>query len=194
MNEIPEDESVILDKINRREANVLGKGYSMMYPELYHYAYSLHKNKDDAKDAIHDAFLYLWEHDKIQFDSLAKMKSYLYVLMRNDFVSRLRKNKVQQEYAEGCLYEKDYYMYQAAEAEIFTIIPTALKMLPEECARVLKLLLEGWNLREISEKTGTPLSTVHFLKGKAISILRTKLDKDKLLLLMSFLSSVSTLH
>lgn len=185
-----EQEDEIIRKINERTSDSLAKVYPKIYPELYYYSYSLYKNADDARDAIHDAFLYLWEHPKIQFDSLQKMKSYIYVLIRNDFVSWLRKSKMQEEHKDNYLYEKDYYVYQAAEAEIFMIVPTALKMLPEECARILKLLLEGWNLKEVAEKLGMPVSTVHFQKQRAISILRSKLSKDKLLLMVFLLDGM----
>ena len=184
------EQEEIIRKINERASDALSKIYPAMYPELYYYSYSLYKETDNAKDAIQDAFLYLWEHPKIQFDSLQKLKSYLYVLIRNDFISSLRKSKTQKEHQDSYLYENDYYVYQAAEAEIFTIIPAALRMLPEECARILKLLLEGWNLKEVAEKLGMPTSTVHFQKQRAISILRAKLSKDKLLLLAFLLDGV----
>lgn len=186
-NDIPYITS-LLPQFNARDANTFGEFYSFLYHELYYYTNSLYKSSSQtSEDAIQDAFLYIWEHSSLSFDNLTRLKSYLYLIIRNDFLSSCRKDRITEANRTNYIYEEDFYISLATESEIFAVIPTALNMLPTDCARILKLFLEGWNLREISEQTGLPISTIHSKKDKAISILRQKLKKETFLIILYFL-------
>lgn len=178
-------ENELIRRFNDRDAEAFGELYRKLYSTLYYFARTLYKSSsENAEDAVQDAFLRIWEHAEVKFESMAKIKSYLYLTIRNDFISHVRHAKIVESNKDSYLYEKDYYVYRAAEAEIFTVLPEALGLLPEECAHILSMLLEGYTLKEVSEKTGMPVSTVHHKKDQAIAILKEKVGKDLLSVLL----------
>lgn len=79
-------------------------------------------------------------------------------------------------------YDEDWLTIYAVEAEVFSLVPVALNLLPEDCAESFKLFLEGYTVKEIAEKQSKPLTTIYSQREKAVAILRSKFPKDKLLI------------
>jgi RNA polymerase sigma-70 factor (ECF subfamily) len=75
-----------------------------------------------------------------------------------------------------------------AENEILSVLSSSLDLLPTECAKVFKLCLDGWEIKEIADQLGKSESTVYKQKKEAITILRKKLSKDKLFFLILLIS------
>lgn len=70
--------------------------------------------------------------------------------------------------------DRDFFIINAAEAEVFSFIPSALNILPLECAKSFKLFLEGWNIEEIAEQLGKKKSTIYNQKNDSLELLRKK--------------------
>ena len=106
-NDIPYITS-LLPQFNARDANTFGEFYSFLYHELYYYTNSLYKSSSQtSEDAIQDAFLYIWEHPSLSFDNLTRLKSYLYLIIRNDFLSSCRKDRITEANRTNYIYEED---------------------------------------------------------------------------------------
>ena len=105
-NDIPYITS-LLPQFNARDANTFGEFYSFLYHELYYYTNSLYKSSSQtSEDAIQDAFLYIWEHPSLSFDNLTRLKSYLYLIIRNDFLSSCRKDRITEANRTNYIYEE----------------------------------------------------------------------------------------
>ncbi len=175
---------------NKRDRNAFGDIYDMVYNELFLFTNSLYSATTiDPKDIIQDAFVKLWDRDGLVFKSVSEIKSYLYVSIKNSYKVHYNHQKVTDKAHHEISKDEDYYIVQAAKAEVYSFIGKALNMLPAECAKIFKLFLDGYSVKEIADITGKRESTVYNQKNEAISILRKKLSKDKLMLIMIILGN-----
>lgn len=183
------DENLLLERLNRREFSAMEEVYSLYYDELNRFADRLYKNTEVvASDIIHDIFIHLWNSNKVQFERLADVKSYIYVCIRNKFRNYLTHKKSEHKYAVNFAFNEDYFVMGVAENEIYSEISNALDILPEDCSEVLSRLMDGWSISEIAEETGRPQRTIYNKRNEAIKILKKKMDVKTLALLLSALS------
>src|ERR1017187_3632389 len=73
-----------------------GEGFSIIFKEwyrpVYHYAFSILENTQEAEDVTDECFIKLWEkHSK--FSSLPHCKSYLFKCVRNASIDKLTERK-----------------------------------------------------------------------------------------------------
>lgn len=178
----------LLARFNRREDAALGEVYRMFYGDYFHFVSKmLRGSKLDAEDVLHDIFIAIWRNEDRRFDSLLGIKSYVYVSVRNHLRVWAAKHDRMNRYLSQ-LADDDFFTVQVAESEVVGLIAHSAELLPEECAKVFKLHLEGWDIKEIAEKLGKSESTVYKQKRQAISILKEKLPPDKLLIILSLFS------
>ncbi len=64
--------------------------YKYFYPKLYQYALKLTVNQAMAEDAVHDTFLYLWQHRK-QIGEIQSVQFYLIRSVRNACLKLIKK-------------------------------------------------------------------------------------------------------
>lgn len=126
--------------------------YRLFYKEFYLYANSLFLNNIGAEDIIQDLFLDIWEKSNVKFDSLNYFKAYFFVAIKNKFLMHCRKNKFINKQSEAIIYDNNYFIAQAVEAELYSIIPDALNILPADCAESFVLFIENMEVKEIAEK------------------------------------------
>lgn len=177
-----------LERFNRRESDAFGEMYSIVYKEIYYFTYRLFRSTTiDAKDVIQDLFVKIWT-GKNQFETVSKLKSFLYTSINNSFKMHYKHLKVSSNVHSQLKYENDLCTAYAVEAEIFSLASSALGMLPEDCAESFRLFLEGYSVKEIAQSMKKPISTIYSQREKAISILKSKLPKDKMLLILTLLS------
>lgn len=173
---------ILLDQFNKRETAAFGEVYAMFYNELFHFTSKLYKETEvAASDIIHDIFIHLWQNSKQQFNDLVNIKAYIYVSIRNGFRNYLTHKKCIERHKHTALLNNERFILQVAESELFSILEEAMDLLPKDCAQVLRYYLEGWDIKEISIKTGKPERTVYNKKNEAIAILKTKFPKNRLL-------------
>lgn len=180
-----EDAALLLKRFNDRENSAFGEVYRLFYDELHYFSSRLYgEGHPAATDAIHDAFLNLWRTRNL-FEGLGNVKAYILVSLRNGYRNFVRKER------SVPVFDDDYYVTQAIEAEVFSLLPEALGMLPAECARILRMFLEGMDAHEIARFTGKRESTVYNQRNRAIAILKKKLSKDKLLIITALLGGIN---
>lgn len=181
-----ESESLLLKRFNSRDNKAYTEVYTQVYRELYYYTNSLFRNMPiEPDDIIQDIFLEIWESRNQKFDSVNKIRNYIYVAIKHRFISLYRKEKTIGKYQRDEILKNEYFVMKAVEGEFFSIIPEALKLLPVECAKTFQLFLEGYDAKEISQMLDKKESTIYNQRQKAITILRSKLTKDKLMFVLS---------
>lgn len=182
-----EKQALLLKRFNDRESSAFGEVYLLYANELLYFTRRIYSETDVvANDVIHDLFIKIWESDKLKFSSLSNIKGYLLVSTKNYFRDYIKHHKCIGKFNQALLNDEDAFVSQVVENETFSIISQALELLPMECARVFKLCIEGWEVKEIAEKLNKTPSTVYKQKQEAISILKEKLPKDKLFILTFF--------
>lgn len=175
---IDEHISLLLKKFNKRDAEAFAYIYSHFYDDFYRYAsYLYYETSVDAKDIVHDTFIKIWIEDNIQFESLEKLRSFAFVLIKNNFINYKNRNKLENDYI---IKKKTEFDFDLFECEIYSIAEKAYNMLPEECGKVFRLYIDGYKPDDIAKKLGKSTQTVYNMKQQAITILRKKLGRYKL--------------
>lgn len=152
---------------------------------MLYFASNLYRNTTcTPDDVVQDIFLSLWENKKQKFDDFINIKAYLFVSIKNRFKDYCKHQKHIDHHAKLTLNNSDYLVSQMVEAEVFSFIEDAVGLLPEECRKVFMEYLNGLDVKEIAQKLNKSEYTVYKQRKTAIDILKTKLPKDKMLLIM----------
>lgn len=181
------EQSLLLKRFNNRDSNAFGEVYSLYANELLYFTKRIYSDTDiAANDVIHDVFIKIWESERLKFASLPNIKGYLIVSIKNYFKDYIKHHQCVGKFNQEILNNEDAFISQVVENETLSIISQALDMLPIECARVFKLCIDGWEVKDIAQKLNKTSSTVYKQKQEAITILKEKLPKDKLFILTLF--------
>ncbi len=180
------EEGVLFNLFNKRDAAAFTTLYDELFLEVFFYANSLFKDTNiDPTDVAQDAFVDIYERDGVVFQNRKQLKSYIYVMIRNRYKVHYNHLKVRENVHDTLAKSERLFTNEAAEAEIFSIMSYGLGLLPEECARVMRLYLADYSIKEIAEITGKSEFTVYKQRQQAINILKKRLPKDKLLIFLA---------
>ncbi len=166
--------------------NVLIDEYKAMAFTL---ALKLMKNREDAEEVAQDAFLKAYKNIK-QFEGNSKFSTWLYTIVYNTALTRLRKKKIQtsdishhreellSSYSES---GKEWHRLQKVERSGY--IKQALDLLSSEDQVVITLFYLNENsIQEICEITGWELSNVkvrlHRSRKRLLKVLEQLLDTE----------------
>lgn len=185
-----DDNEVLLNAFNQGSIEAYNMIYLKIYDELYHYACKLFADTSvSGNDVLQEIFLSLWEKRKNTFQSIAHLKNYLYIAIRNKYKDYQTHLQYVHKYEENVSQDEDMMFTYMVEAETRFLLKTVSSLLPEECAKTFLLYMQGWEIKEIASKFNKAPSTVYAQRNRAIEILKEKLSKDLLLLIMHFRKS-----
>lgn len=172
----------LLSHFNKRDSDAFGTIYSILYKELHYYTATItHDTEIIPADMIHDVFINLWQSESMRFESVLNIKVYLFAAIKNNFRNYLKHHKIKERYKT--LSQEDIHISDVVESELYIQVQESLNLLPEECANVIKLLIEGYDTDDIAALLGKKTQTIYNTKHKAVNILRKKLTKEKLYIL-----------
>ncbi len=149
---------------------------------LYRFAFSLLKNKDDAEGIVQEVFLRIWNR-RADIDSTRSFKSYLFTISYNLIIDELRLRLKEKKYihhlekffnTEETITENEagYNLLKSQIEEVMEKLPDRRKMI-YKLSRV-----EGLSNKEISEKLNISVKTVENQINLAIKFLKLRLGKD----------------
>jgi len=161
-----------------------------LYQEkLYHMAYRMLGNRQEAEDVVQDAFLRVHHHME-RYDEKLKFSTWIYRIATNLCIDRLRKRKpsysldAQPTDHEGL---DGYSMIpsdnRTPESEVLLsetqrIIHEAIATLPVKYKTVMVLrYLQEMSLQEIGDVLGMPVTTVKTRVHRGREFLRKKLER-----------------
>lgn len=184
-----DENSLLLTKFNIRDSEAYGKVYLMFYDPLYLFTTRIFQNTDAvAGDVIHDIFISIWERKDLKFNTLDHIKGYLYLSVRNKFKAYLSHRKHVDKFAQVAALDEEYSVAYIIESETIALLNDAIALLPTECAKVLRLFIEGWEIKEIADTLNKSQSTVYNQKNEAVAILKKKFSLKKMSMIISILS------
>lgn len=160
------------------------KAFAILVERYQHFlfltAYHNLKNEDEAKDAVQEIFIYIWEkRNKIAIKT--SLRSYLYMAINhyclNFFRSQARLNKrkwLYQYFKEPINKHRD----KLEEKELGIAIKTAIDHIPPASREVFQMqYIEGLTQKEIAERRNVSVQTVKNQVVFALSELRGNLKK-----------------
>lgn len=177
-----------LDMRNEQTYNLL---FKKLYKPLCFFAFKILHDNDRAEDIVQDCFLKLWVKEK-EFDEFGKVKSYLYLSVKNACLDDLQHQTVKTKH-QNSLQPNEFIADQnildlIMQAEVLRKVLYAIDTLPPKCKEVIHLTYsEGKSLKEIAEQMGVTISTVTNQKLRGIALLRQKLSQPEVLLLLAYL-------
>lgn len=162
-----------LARIADGDIEAMGPLYDMTSSSIYAYALSLLRNRTEAEDILHDAYLAI-NRAAAGYRPQGKPMAWIMTVVKNLSVSRLR---VLNRTAR--LEEEDWNELLRVE-DVPSSLPVAeaLKKLSEDERQVVLLhAVSGFKHRETAELTGLPLGTVLSLYSRALKKLRKYLQE-----------------
>lgn len=149
--------------------------YWMLKDGLYRVAYHLLESSTEAEDAVQELYAKLWA-SMDSLDQVHNPKAYCITLLRNDCISRIRRN------SHTKISSLTEQMMQVADdigsdgKETLSRVLKAIEELPDTQRRLLKMkVLEDMSYDEMAQKTGMNKLTLRVLVSRARTQLKNKI-------------------
>ena len=161
------------------DKNRFEKLYRMFKQDMYAIAYSILNNKEDAEDAVHQAFITIADNfEKVNAISCQEIKAYIVIIIRNTSIDIYRSNK---KIAERTTAIDDNISVDInfLEQYDYQLLIKAISELPEIYKDVMFLrYLEEFNSKEIADMLKITVSTVWKRIERAKKLLKENLERD----------------
>lgn len=180
-------EKINIDNLRSGNYETYEKLFVEWHAPLCSYAYSILHDLDDAKDTVQKTFYKLWDKRE-EIDIHTSIKSYLYRMVHNDCLNRLKQYKIRSDHKQNYSYDQSVSINDVedtiAKNELEMQIELAIDSLPVRCREVFKLSrYEHMSYAEIADSLNISVNTVETHIVKALRILRESL-KDYLYLIV----------
>lgn len=165
---------------------VFTRCYATFAGQLESYLLRLVRDRDTAKELVHDVFLRIFER-RIALDvEMETTRFYLYKMAKNMAYDLLRKKKRQDAcfddivLQEVCLNDQFYRDVESAyiEGEVISTLRDTILGLPEKSREVITLRgIKDMNMAEVVRETSLSKYHVARIEKDAMHVLRAKLEK-----------------
>lgn len=157
------------------------KLFKEFYRPLYSYAYGILRNADEAEDLVQKMFCKLYDK-RAEIEIHTSIKSYLYRIVHNDCMNKIKQHNIRSEHNEHYAYEKDTVSNNAESAvlmnELEQQIEITMNTLPPRCREVFQLSrYRQLSYAEIAKNLNISTNTVETQIVKALKLLRTGLKE-----------------
>ena len=184
-----DNESALLLDFNNRVDGAFEVVYDKLYFNLIYFTQKQYNGRDvEALDVVHDILIKVWTTKKLKFSNIKVLKVYLYTSIRNHCLNEANRVKIKNRFLDSR--EDDYLETSIIETESISEITLIANMLPEQTAEIFKYMLNGWEMKEIAEKTNRSLSYVYAQKDIAIKIIKNKHFINKIFVILQIISNI----
>ena len=183
-----ETDITFLNRLNARNHEAFQLLFREYFQDIAYYAGKILKDMDVAEDIAQDIFVRLWEKNN-HFENYLALKSYLYLSARNSCLNYIKHHNIVLEHAQTQKTKEteENTWNTIVETEIISLLSDYIRQLPAECAKIMELVMQGYNSTEISSLTGASSSTVRSQKQRGISLLKKMVSPELYTLLLLFL-------
>lgn len=174
-------QSAIIESLRQENEDGLVAIYRLYNRSLIFFARKYCSSVQEAEEIVSEAFLKFWERRR-QFEQVDKIRSFLYVVVKNLCLNRNRKSRfiVQiddiSDYEEVLVEDSDIFL-QIVRTELLTQIFEEVNLLPEKQKMIFQMsFMEDLTIEQISAKLLMTPNAVYANKSRALTTLRQKLD------------------
>jgi RNA polymerase sigma-70 factor, ECF subfamily len=182
------DDKTAIEALRQGDRQVFDALFRAYYEPLCNYACAMTDgDMDAAEDIVQERFFKLWEK-KADLTINYSIKAYLYKMVYNACLNRIRSEKTQSKYkAHNANYLAENPVYQLDTTnEIQANVHRVIASLPEQCRHVFELnRFEELKYREIAEQLNISIKTVEKHIGKALRVLREELAEYMVFLVLA---------
>ena len=150
------------------ESRAFTEIYMPLGENLYRVAYYILESEQEARDAVQDIFVKLW-NNRDALDTVHNPKAYAVTLMRNYCIDRIRReSKMKQaELKDTVMSDSDTFVAVSSRESLSKAL-AAVERLPKGQREVLKMkVFEDLSYDEMSERTGMNKLTLRVLLSQA---------------------------
>lgn len=185
---IPLDlETDIVERFRKGESRALTYVFKLHHNALCYFATQIIRDEQEARDIVADSFIKLWQRSK-DFESLDKIRSFLYVATRNacfNFIKHSqRKAASHQEISYLEQESEDYIQSRIIKAELLQKIMFEVEALPPIRRKIFKMIyLEDLSIFEIATRLNISVDTVRVQKARALHFIRSTVLRKGMLII-----------
>lgn len=188
---------VEINRALKKGSEVFQQVFDEYYEMLLHISMQ-YLSEEDAKEAVQEAFLKLWENRK-QVKEDANIRNFLFTIVKNNCLNMIKRQQVALKNKAPLMWIEMHYEYEAIAKldytnlefeELKERVENAVERLPGQCKTVF-MLSRYRHLKnsEIALELGVTEKTVEAHITKALKILRHDLkDYLPILIALNFLS------
>lgn len=169
--------------------DLLKSGDQLAYTEIYdryilillNHAYNKTRDREEAKDIVHEVFTTLWARRE-NFNCQSNLSGYLYAAVRNNILNQVVHNDVKGKYLASIAQFINYNNSQVItdhlvrEHQLSSIIEKEIAELPPKMREVFELSRkQHFSHKQIAEKLEISEQTVSKHVTNALRILRVRL-------------------
>lgn len=169
---------MLVDKIKEGNISAYKELFADYYPILCCFAEKFLSDNNLCKDVAQEALLKYWE-SRENFNNIAQVKSFLYVVTKNMSLNIIKKNtkQVNLDISAGYLGESDINN-SIIEHETLLLVRKAVDALPSRMKEIIEFSLMGMQNSDIAERLSIAEGTVHSLKKRAYKKLKESLGSS----------------
>lgn len=186
------NENELLLRIAERDASVYPYLHDTYYNSLVYFSLGIIHNQQQAEDIAVESLVKAWQ-TPTGFESVAKLKSYLFTLVKNASLNYLKHLRVKEKSLQLSEFPEPVDAKLEAliiEADLVQLIYKEIERLPQTHREVLQLLyLQDLPPAEAAGRLGITMDNLRQRKGRALKELKSELMKkgiDKLISLLIF--------
>lgn len=174
----------ILGRVAAGDLGAVGALYDLYAPTLLPLALRILRDRAEAEDAIHDAFVAVADRAGQYVAERGSVAAWLVTLVRNLCIDRTRRRDRRGELARAHAAVPEADAAKGPEALVADAgerarIRRALASLPDAQRATLEVAFyEGLSYPEIAEREGVPLGTVKSRAARALAALREALARE----------------
>lgn len=151
-------DKALLEGILNADSKVITQVYDLALPSVIHWVRDNNGQESDARDLFQDAIMALYRRlEKGDFELSCQLKSYIRIMCRNLWMTRLRDKKPVTELTdvEANIKLEVSVADRLEQSERNNLFLKHFDRLEEGCKKILSLFFDRVSLREIAEKIGT---------------------------------------
>ncbi len=178
-------DAALLEMLRDNHAWALREIFDRYHLRLHRLAAGVLNDDEQAKDFVQDVFVDLW--NRRHTSNIRTLSHYLTRAVKFQVLRHLRDGRIQEHHLK--LVQRMEFVNQTEDTlnfkELEVQLQKAVEILPPRCREVFFLSrYESLSHKEISERLNISPKTVEVQIGKALSILRSKLEGIVLLIVL----------
>jgi RNA polymerase sigma-70 factor (ECF subfamily) len=181
-------EKDIIQRLKVSDEKAMAPIFKLFHKSLCYFATQLVNKEEDAEDIVAGSFLKLWQRHQ-DFDSLLKIRNFLYIVTRHSCYDHLkhlkRKTASHEEMIRLMEREEDYIESKMIKAELLQTILLEVETLPPIRRKIFKMIyVEDLSVFEIANQLKISVDTVRVQKARALHLIRSLILRKGMVLLV----------